>query len=494
MDSKAPRRTAFTNCTIYLGNGEAVGRGCLVFDRDRILEVGPERDFAGPAGPAPDQALEVFDLRGALVLPGLVDSHIHLVNYAKSLFEVDLADTPSLEEGLDAVRCQAGLLAAGGWIWGRGWDKQRWRLADFPTREMLDGAAPAHAVVLTSRDGHLVWLNSAALREAGLADRAPAVEGGQITIDASGRPTGIFKEKAANLVFDRVGGFRGGQVRDALKTACARLRRLGLTGAHTIETPAMGEALDQAVAAGSISLRLFRMREVLEPEELDGLQPSEACRCVKTYADGTLGSQTASMLEAFSGQPGNLGVAFSAEPKLRRIILGAVERGFAVSVHAIGDRANMTVLDAYEEARRSPRGAGALLRIEHAQVVRGQDFPRFARLGVVASMQPIHLVSDRYVADKYWGERSANAYAWKRILDAGGRVAFGSDAPIESPDPLRGLDAAVTRSDPARREAGAWYPDGRLEVWRAIDCYTLGAAAAEGAAAEGAAARGAVVD
>jgi predicted amidohydrolase YtcJ len=488
MASPAAQRTAFTNCSIYLGKGESIDGGYLVFDLDRILEVGPGRDFAGPRtrGPASDPTLEVFDLGGALVLPGLVDSHIHLVNYAKSLVEIDLADTPSLDAGLEAVRRQAGLLAAGGWIWGRGWDKQRWRLADFPTREILDGAAPAHPVVLTSRDGHLAWLNSAALREAGLADRAPAVEGGEIMVDRSGRPTGVFKEKAANLVFDRVGARRGGRVGDAMKTACARLRRLGLTGVHTIETPALGEELDRAVAAGAVSLNLFHMREVLEPEDLDGLEPSRSLRCVKTYADGTLGSQTASMLEPFCGQPGNLGVAFSPEPKLRRIILGAVEKGFAVSVHAIGDRAVMTVLDAYEAARRSSGGGEALLRIEHAQVLRSEDFPRFARLGVVASMQPIHLVSDRYIADNYWGKRSANAYAWKRILDAGGLVAFGSDAPIESPDPLRGLDAAVTRSDPARREAGAWYPAERLEVWRAVDCYTRGAAAAEGRTIAGA--------
>ena len=484
---------ALTNCTVYLGAGKSISRAYVVFDRERTEEVGPLGSFK------PGPGMETFDLQGALVLPGLIDSHLHLVNYAKSLVEIDLADTRSLEAGLDVVGREARHLPAGAWLRGRGWDKQRWGLDSFPTRTMLDSVAPDRPVALTSRDGHLLWLNSAALSALGL-DRPPEpVEGGEAVVDARGRPTGMFKEKAATLILGRLDSRDRGRAQEAIALACGNLRRLGLTGVHTIEPEGLSRVLDEAVDAGLVPLDLFRMQEVLTAEEIDSLSPSSRIACIKTYADGTLGSQTASMLEPFNGQPGNFGIPFAAKAELRRIVLRAVGRGFAVSVHAIGDRATRDVLDIYEEVRteeareaaervsrggRTEGGGGltrrALLRIEHAQILSPGDVSRFGCLGVVASMQPIHLVSDRPVADRYWGARSQYAYAWKRIMDAGGTVAFGSDAPIESPDPLKGIHAAVTRSDPLRPDLGPWYPDERLAVWQAIDCFSFGGIAASG--------------
>lgn len=461
-------KRAFTNCTLYLGGGNRIARGFVVFDGRRIERVGALSDFSPSAG------VEVTDLEGGLLLPGLIDSHIHLVAYADSLIAVDLSDTASLDAGLEAVRSWVAKVPKGTWVSGRGWDKQRWRLDGVPTRWALDQAAPDHPVLLASRDGHLAWLNSAALGLLGLAEKAPFVEGGEIPVDGSGVPMGIFKEKAASLVLARVGAHAGEQTVDAIGSACRNLRRLGITAVHTIEDPAFSGLLDRAIERGSVSVDLFRMREVLEPEEVLDLKPSAKVRCIKTYADGTLGSQTASMLEPFAGRPGNCGIPFAPGEKLRRIVTQAVAGGFAVSVHAIGDRANKEMLDIYEEVRRRPGGSGSLLRIEHAQVLRSEDIQRFADLRVVASMQPIHLVADRYVAEKYWGERSANAYAWKRILDRGGAVTFGSDAPIESPDPLKGIHAAVTRTDPADPDAGPWFPEQRITAWQAVDCYTGG--------------------
>lgn len=475
----AHRRRALVNCVVYLGQGNSIAKGYVVFTAERVEEVGAFAHFNRTSD------TEVTDLRGALVLPGLVDSHIHLMNYAKSLIEVDLADTHSLEEGLRALGARVKGLSPNEWLCGRGWDKQRWRLEGFPTRWMLDRVAPENPVALTSRDGHLLWLNSAAMQALGLADKAVPVEGGQIAVDRTGRPTGIFKERAANLALDRLGAPAQSRLLDAVSQACGNLCRMGITGAHTIEAHAMAAVLDQASRSGKVSINLFRMREVLEPEEIDNLAPSAGAECVKTYADGTLGSQTASMLEPFSGQPDNLGIPFAPKEKLREIAFRAAGRGFAVSIHAIGDRANREVLDIYEELRQAGGGRAALLRVEHAQVVSSQDIPRFRGLGVVASMQPVHLVPDRPVAELYWGDRSSNAYAWKKIMAGGGTVAFGSDAPIESPDPLKGIHAAVTRSDPARRDLGPWFPEERLEVWQALDCYSRGAAAASRQAASG---------
>ena len=467
---------ALTNCTIYLGAGRSIGRGYVVFSHERAEETGPLDSFR------PRPGIETFDLEGALVLPGLTDSHLHLVNYAKSLTEIDLADTQSLEAGLEIVGREARHLTQGAWLRGGGWDKQRWGLDSFPTRGMLDRVAADNPVALTSRDRHLVWLNSVALSELGLADRAEPVDGGESVVDGAGRPTGMFKEKTATLILARLDRRERGRAREAIILACESLRRFGLTAVHTIETAALGSVLDEAVDAGLVPLDLFRMREVLTPDEIDKLSPSSRVACLKTYADGTLGSQTASMLEPFAGQPGNIGIPFASKADLREIIVRAAGRGFAVSVHAIGDRANRDVLDIYAEVRRNHNN---LLRIEHAQILSPEDIPRFGCLGVVVSMQPVHLVSDRSVADRYWGPRAKHAYAWKQVMDAGGTVAFGSDAPIESPDPLKGIHAAVTRSDPDDPGLGPWYPEERLAVWQAIDRYTFGGIAASGADASG---------
>lgn len=461
-------RRAFTNCTVYLGGGRLIPRGFVLFDREGIRQVGPESDFTS------SQGAEVADLAGGLVLPGLVDAHIHLVAYAVSLVEIDLAPTASLESALDAVRSWVAKVPRGTWVSGRGWDKQRWAMEDFPTRWDLDRAAADHPVMLWSRDGHLAWLNSAALAALGLAEGVPMVEGGEVPVDGSGAPTGIFKEKAANLVLSRLGSRDAGPLVGAVEAGCKKLRELGLTAVHTIEDESYSDLLDKAVAGGRVPIGLVRMREVLEPEDVDRLKPSAVVQYIKTYADGTLGSQTAHMVEPFSGQPDNFGIRYAPVEKLRAIAGRAVAAGFGMSVHAIGDRANREILDIYAELRQTREGREARLRVEHAQVLRSEDIPRFAALRVLASMQPIHLVADRYVAEKYWGARSANTYAWKRILVQGGEVAFGSDAPIESPDPLRGIHAAVTRTDPARPGDGPWYPEERIPVWQAVDCYTGG--------------------
>jgi len=463
-----PLRRALINGRLYLGGGRMLDGGFVSFRDGRIDAVGGAADRA----PAGSEDIQVTDLGGKLVLPGFVDAHLHLVHYARSLTEPDLSATGSLDEGLQLVRSFVAGLPRGGWLTGRGWDKQHWGLEDFPVRQMLDRAAPDNPVSLTSRDGHLVWVNSAGLRELGLADEPVVVEGGETLVDGSGRPTGVFKENAATAVWSRLGGLDEGRLMDALPEAVARLRGFGLTAVHTLDDKRSSAVLTKVLDRGPLGMRIERIREVLEPGDLEGLEPAPGASCVKTYADGTLGSQTASMLAPYAGQPGNLGIAALSAAKLREIVFGALRKGFGVCVHAIGDRAARLVLDVYEEARRERAYREAPLRLEHAQVLDPADIPRFAGLKVVASMQPIHLVGDRHVAERYWGGRSATAYAWKRILDAGGRVVFGSDAPIESPNPLVGLHAAVTRTDPARPDQGPWYPAERLDVRRALDCYT----------------------
>jgi predicted amidohydrolase YtcJ len=465
------RRKAFVNGTVYLGQGESIDRGFVVTDGPTIALVGRQSDFSAASD------LEIFDVSGHLVLPGLVDCHVHLVAYAFALVRIDLAAAPSLEEGLVMIRERLGALPKGAWLLGRGWDKQRWGLSAFPTKQMLDPIAPDNPVALVSRDGHLMWVNSAAITSLGLRG-GTEVEGGEIETGPDGKPTGVLKEKAANLVLSRAYLEDPQEAESVVRNACGKLIGSGLTCVHTVENADYAELLNRTLASGPLDIGLVRMREVWEPDEIDRLSPSD-CTFIKILADGTLGSQTASMLKPYCGQPDNLGIQVIPKQQLHDMVKRSLERGFSIAVHAIGDRANMELLDVYEALRHLVREQ-SVLRVEHAQVLRSEDIARFGRLGVIASMQPIHLVSDMDVADKYWGERAGNAYAWKSIIDGGGTVAFGSDAPIEEPDPLKGIHAAVARKHPGGHRSSAWNPSECLSVAQAIDAYTIGAAAAAG--------------
>jgi hypothetical protein len=436
--------------------------------------------------------MDIIDLKGKLLLPGLIDCHMHLVSYSVALNGLDLAGTRSLEEGLEMVRSRLAGMPDGERLSGRGWDKQHWRLEGFPNRSMLDSIAPDNPVVLNSRDGHSVWVNSLVVEKYGLKKLVGRVEGGEIEVDADGRPTGILKENAISLVARHPGGKELARTARMIGAGCRQLATLGLTGVHSVVDADDARVLDAArdlnaesatnaaAGAGGLALNLVRMREIHSLEDLEPLEPETGTPFIKIFADGALGSQSAAMLEPYCGHPENTGIVATSRQDLEKMVFRSMEKGFSLAVHAIGDRANRDVLDVYEAARRHRPESKALLRLEHAQILADDDIPRFGALGVIASMQPIHLVGDMDVADRYWGDRSRNAYAFRGISGAGGTLAFGSDAPIESPDPLKGIHAAVTRRDPARPDHPAWYPDQCLTVAEVLDAYTLDAARAGG--------------
>ena len=393
------KRTALTNAAVYVGGNTIIDRGFVIWRDSLIEQVGEARNLTRTGD------IEVIDLDGKLILPGLTDSHLHLVTYAVNLIRVDLADTPSLADGLERVRVFAKDLPGGVWLRGRGWDKQRWGLDGFPDRSMLDSVVPDRPVALWSRDGHVMWLNSLALKAVGLGEEVPAVEGGEIEVDAHGLATGILKEKAAGLVPSEAGDEDAGRVLEAMELACGRLTDLGLTSIHSVESSHDAGILEMALQAGKVSLDLFRMREVIDPAEIDQLSRPDDAECIKLYADGALGSQSAGMLEPYSDGSGNLGISTRSAQELERIVNVAIDRQFSVAIHAIGDRANRDVLNAYEAAMKHRTVEGPVMRIEHAQVLHSSDVPRLARLGIIASMQPIHVVSDMDVADRFWGDR-----------------------------------------------------------------------------------------
>lgn len=454
---------------IYRGMGRLLKDGFIEVEGDLIKRVGKRDELDYFRG-------QKIEFGRGVILPGFMDSHIHLCAFSLSLVRLDLTNACSLENALEMIRTKAMEIGMGKWVVGRGWDKQRWGLEGFPDRWILDKVSPSNPVAIDSHDGHLLWVNSLALREAGLLESIPEIDGGEIETDANGCPTGILKEKAVSLVKKLIPTEESEFLLDAIEVAERKLLGLGITCVHTIESPEYGVILDSAVKKGVVPLEIYRMQEVGCCDDLRDL-PSTV-KCVKIYADGALGSQTASMFEPYCGQPNNRGIIATSSEQIKAIGLKAAQLGLAVAVHAIGDRANRDVLDAFAVIRKEvPQ---ALLRIEHAQILRDVDFKRFAEIGVIASMQPIHAVSDMDVANLYWGSRCRTAYAWRSLKDAGVTIAFGSDAPIESPNPFKGLHAAVTRSKQDIRGTPSWHPEQCLSLSEAIDAYTIGGAVACG--------------
>ncbi len=430
---------------------------------------------------------EPHDLGGQTVIPGLTDAHIHLEHYALGLQKID-CETPTRAECLRRVAERAKTTPPGEWVLGHGWNQNVWP-EGFGSAADLDAAAPDHPVYLTAKSLHAAWANTAALRRAGLGPGSPDPEGGKLGRSASGELDGILFESAMELVGQAVPEPTVAQVAEALQAAQKRLWSLGITGGHDFDRRRCFLALQSLRREGALKLRILKSipLEDLPHAHALGLQSGLGddwlrIGAVKLFADGALGPQTAAMFQPYEASADERGMLLLDAEEIYEYGRQAVEVGLPLAIHAIGDRANHEVLDAYEHLRRYERqlsGAAPRLRhrIEHVQVLHPDDVARLAALGVVASMQPIHATSDMDIADKFWGARSALAYAPQTQLKAGARLAFGSDAPVESPNPFWGLHAAVTRRRPdgSPGEQG-WYPDQRLSLEQALQGFTTGPA------------------
>jgi len=457
--------------------------GALLLTAGRVAFAG---DLDEARRRAPEGA-ELLDLDGGTALPGLCDSHLHLTAYALRLRHVDLAGAASLAEALQRVRLAAGAAPGRGWIIGGGWDNDEWGEPK-PGRRELDAACPDRPCAMASKDIHSYWVNSPALERAGIGPRTPDPPGGRVVRDESGEPTGLLLEAPAmDLVrrhFDRPGA---AGLAAAIEAALPRLHGHGLVAVHSPgEDGDALRALQSLRHDGRLTLRVT----VYQPgEHVDRLRelgwasgfgdPWIRLGGVKTFVDGSLGSRTALMLEPYEDGDGR-GVAVNPPEYLADLCARAAPAGIAVAIHAIGDRANRVALDALEPVAAESRRLGLRHRVEHVQLIRPEDRERFRALGVVASVQPIHAVSDRYMADRAWGGRSRDAYAYNSLRGLGIPLALGSDAPVESPDPLAGLYAAVTRRRPSEPDSDPWYPGERLPVEAAVAGMTTGAAYAAG--------------
>jgi len=456
-------------------------------DDGRILAVG-EADALAAEYPGA-RRLELGD---ATVIPGLIDAHGHIVGLGLALTRVDLVGTRSKQEILERLRAFERRLPPGEWLIGRGWDQNDWPEQAFPTAADLDAAFPERPVWLGRVDGHAGWVNSAALR-AIAADPASAAqlaqgqpEGGLIVRDAAGEPTGVFIDDAERLVAAVAPAMDQADADRALTLALAEAVRHGLTGVHDMGTSlADFEQLRRFADEGRLPLRIGAYADG-DGRALEWLcsngpyaHPGRRLqmRGVKFLIDGALGSRGAALVEDYSDDPGNRGLVLIEPARFARLIERARGCGLQVATHAIGDRGNRIVLDAYADVLGGQGARDHRWRIEHAQIMAPADIPRFAELGVVASMQPTHATSDMPWAEARVGpERIAGAYAWRRFAEAGVRLALGSDFPVESPDPRLGLHAAVTRQDRDGQPPGGWHPEQRLTAAEALRGFTADAA------------------
>ena len=454
--------------------------GALAVRDGKIVAAGTELHAAAAVPGA-----ERLDLAGRDVLPGLTDAHLHFEWYSLGLQAVD-AETPTLEEALRRVGERAARTPAGEWITGYGWNQNEWG-GQFPTAADLDRVAPEQLVFLKAKSGHAGWANSAALRRAGITEATANPPGGEIVRDAQGRPTGILFEDAMQLVDKLVPSASTEAVAQAMLPAMENAWRAGLTGVHDFDGARSFAAWQMVKARGQLGLRVVKTIPVRNlPSAITlGLRTGfgdDWLRVgnVKIFLDGALGPRTAAMIAPYEGEPDNYGIVVTDKEELYENATQAAAHGLAMTVHAIGDKANHDLLDVYAVIRGEERERGQAPlrhRCEHVQVLHPDDWGRLAELNVVASMQPIHATSDMLMADQFWGKRSAGAYALRTQLAAGAPLAFGSDCPVESFNPFWGIHAAVTR----RRADGTpgpdgWYPEQRLTVDEAVRGFTLGAA------------------
>jgi predicted amidohydrolase YtcJ len=477
------REVLYESAVVHTGDPAAPRATALAARGEWVVAAG-DRAALRDAFPAARRV----DLGGAVVFPAFTDSHIHLAAVGLAMRSIDLGGARSLRDAVATVEKAARAAPDGAWLRGRGWDKNLWPEGRFPRREDLDPVTGRRPAIFRSKDGHAAWVNSAALALAGIGAATPDPEGGMVVRDpATGEPTGLLTERAIHAVASLAESASPEALEQAIGDATRAAHHAGIGAVHVVEDGEVFAAFQRLHARGELALRVCMAipEDSLEAAIRVGLRtgfgdPWLRVGGVKIFADGALGPQTASMLEPYEGQPDNRGVVVRTSEQLRDLVGRAASHGIAATVHAIGDRANRWVLDAIEAAQPETRRHALRHRIEHVQVLHPDDLPRLARLGVTASMQPIHCTQDRDIVDRYWGERGRCAYAFRSLLRCGTRLAFGSDAPVETLDVLTGIYAAAARKRRAEPARPAWRPEEALTVRQAVHAYTEGAAYAAG--------------
>ena len=483
--SAAHADTVIDNANGYTLNskGELVQFTALAFDdKGRVIAVGSAAEVNARAPGA-----RRVDLQGRTVLPGLIDAHGHVFGLGQMLTQLDLSQTTSLEGALKAIADYARANPGQGWLRGRGWNQENWKLGRFPTAADVDAVVSDRPVWFERVDGHAGWANSRALAAAGITDKTPDPAGGKIVRDAAGRATGVLVDAAQELVTKVLPAQTEAEGRVALDRALGAMAKVGITSAHDAGLGVFEDRLYRAYAdGGKLTARIYGMIGGTEGD-FDALSKNGplktygndmyALRAVKLYSDGALGSRGAALIKPYSDEPHSHGLLFYKLDQMDAMMKKAMQRGYQVNVHAIGDAGNHQILDIYQKELAATKSAAQRHRIEHAQVVTQADIGRFKTLGIIPSMQPTHATSDKNMAETRVGpERIKGAYAWRSFLHQGSRIACGSDFPVESPNPFFGIHAAVTRQDASGQPVAGWYPNQAMSLKEAFRCFTLDAA------------------
>jgi predicted amidohydrolase YtcJ len=479
LRAQQPADLIVTNAHIYTVDENRPLAEAMAIRDGRVVFVGSARGAETYAG----SHTQRLDVDGKTIIPGMVDAHVHLIGLGTALRIVDLVGTRSYEEVIARVVERAQSMPAGEWVRGRGWDQNDWADTRFPTHEALSRAVPDHPVYLTRVDGHAGLVNAKALELAGVTAATEDPDGGRFIRDAAGNPTGVLIDRAQGIVGQVIPSASRDEQREAALAAITEANRWGLTGVHDAGVGAGTIDLYEELAReGRYNLRNYVMirggdetlQRYFDRGPQDGLHDRVWIRAIKITADGALGSRGAALLEPYSDDPHNSGLVITGEQRIRDVAVRALQEGFQLNVHAIGDWGNRLVLNAFESALQQVPTADHRFRVEHAQVLHFQDIPRFAELDVIPSMQGSHQTSDMYWAiDRLGWTRVQGAYAWRTLLNTGVVVPNGSDFPVESPNPLISFKAFVTRQDENGWPAGGWFPDERTTRGEALKSMTL---------------------
>ncbi|WP_372762688.1 amidohydrolase [Pseudoalteromonas sp.] len=461
-----------------LYKGELQQFSTLVIKDGKVVRLGGDK----LKNSFPDATL--IDAQGHTLLPGLIDAHGHIIGLGNNLSQLDLRGTRSIDEISQQLKSFANNQQ--GWLIGRGWNQELWQNKQFPTAADLDKVVNDRPVVLSRIDGHAIWVNSKALELAGINAQTPAPEGGEIIKDHLGNPTGIFIDKAEQLIKQYMPTPSKQALSDALDAAGNHLLSLGITSTHDAGIDkSTWQLYKERSELGNLPLRIVAMLSAASPDLTTMLKAGRyqdsndfmSIRSIKVYADGALGSRGAALIEAYADRDNHHGLMLETQDKLEQLFTLSFKHGFTANTHAIGDKANRIVLDAYEKVFKKTGGILLRNRIEHAQIVHPDDIERFKALKIIPSMQPVHATSDMHMAEQRLSEKQLRgAYAWQTFLQQGSVIAAGSDYPIELANPFEGLYATITRMDHNQLPTAGWRASEVLSREDALRAFTLGGA------------------
>lgn len=434
----------------------------------------------------PTENITIIDGQGRTLLPGLIDAHGHVLSYGLSLMQVNLngvlSEQAAVQRAIDFHKKNKKV----NWLLGRGWNQVLWKSNQYPQAVSLDEYFKNTPIWFKRIDGHAGWANSKAMELAGIDSTSVSPDGGEIIKDSKGQPTGVFIDNAMSLITDNIPDMSSEEIKSALVKSMKSLAKLGLTSVHDASVSDANIDVYKTLAAeGNMPIRVnamidindSKLNELLQQGHFESPDDKLSINSVKISADGALGSRGAALINDYSDLKNHKGLLLYNQETLALLIKTSMEAGFQVNTHAIGDNANKIVLDLYEEQMKVNKKNKMRHRIEHAQILRLQDIPRFAELGVIPSMQATHATSDKNMAqDRLGEERILGAYAWQKLIKADAIIAGGSDFPIESANPFFGLHASITRQDKNNQPKAGWFPEESMSTVQAFKTFTYNAA------------------